>query len=155
MTTQPKKTPGKAVAIRKTTAPTKKAVPATAAAKPATTEAVTVDLSQRVEAARAMGFSRKFLTDESGLTGTTALWRTNRMGETEAAKLAVVLVKIENSVIVAPERRVAANAGPTKAELAHKLDEAAKLLATAKAEKTIAGARKLIGETLDLLGGTS
>jgi hypothetical protein len=108
-------------------------------------------LSARVEAARALGFSRKFLTDESGLTGTTALWRTHRMGEVEAAKLAALLGKIESGKIAAPERRVAAS----RPSLKHRVDESVKLQVAARDEKSIAGARKLIGEALDLLGGAS
>jgi hypothetical protein len=105
MTRAPKKAPGKTVAVRKPAPITKKAPAKNVASQKA--EVVTVDLSQRVEVARALGFSRRFLTDESGLTGTTALWRANRMGEAEAAKLAALLVKIETGKIAAPVRRVA------------------------------------------------
>jgi hypothetical protein len=139
------KAPGKAVAVRPTAPVAKKAAPKAA---PAKITAPTVDLSARVESARSAGFSRRFLTEESGLTGTTAIWRTDRLGTEEAGKLATLLDRIESGKVPAPVRA----AGSGRPSLKHRVDEATKLLATAYQSKTVADARKLITEAIELLG---
>ena len=142
------KAPGKAVAVRPTAPVAKKAAPKAATAKIAVP---TVDLSARVESARSAGFSRRFLTEESGLTGTTALYRVDRLGEAEAAKLAALLDRIESGKIAAPVRTAASG----RPSLKHRVDEASKLLATAYQSKTVTDARTLITEAIELLGASS
>jgi len=142
------KAPGKAVAVRPTAPVAKKAAPKAASAK---IVAPTVDLSARVESARSAGFSRRFLTEESGLGGTTALYRVDRLGEAEAAKLAALLDRIESGKIAAPVRAAASG----RPSLKHRVDEASKLLATAYQSKTVADARTLITEAIELLGASS
>jgi hypothetical protein len=147
-TTTPKPAPAK-----KVTAPAKKVTPPAEVAT-----AVTVNLSGRVDAARALGFSRKFLMEESGLTGTTALWRTDRLSEAHAALLGALLVKIEDGTVAPPVRRVAAARGSSRQ---HRLTQALLVLAQAKDEKTAAGKQGRIDTALELLktptkkGGTS
>ena len=120
------KAPGKAIAVRPTAPVAKKAAPKAAPAKVAvpTVAVPTVDLSARVESARSAGFSRRFLTEESGLGGTTALYRVDRLGEAEAAKLAALLDRIESGKIAAPVRAAASG----RPSLKHRVDEASKLL---------------------------
>ena len=142
------KAPGKAVAVRPTAPVAKKAAPKAASAK---IVAPTVDLSARVESARSAGFSRRFLTEESGLGGTTALYRVDRLGEAEAAKLAALLDRIESGKIAAPVRAAASG----RPSLKHRVDEASKLLATAYQSKTVTDARTLITEAIELLGASS
>lgn len=80
--------------------------------------------------------------------GTTALYRVDRLGEAEGAKLAASLDRIETGKITPPVK-AAASAGPS---LKHRVGEATKLLTAAQAEKTITGARARIAEALSLLG---
>jgi hypothetical protein len=144
------KAPGKAVAVRPAAPVAKKVAPKAAPAKivaPKATATPTVDLFARVEAARALGFSRKFLQGEAGLDGTTAMYRTERLGVEEAAKIEAVLVKIETGKITPPVK-VAASAG---SGMKHRMGEASKILAAAYQSKSLADNRKLITEALELL----